>query len=113
MRGFALLLPLALLGTCSEPDEAPPAPGPSTPEAFAAQEAACLSRGGRFAPIRDGSSVKLCFIQPADANQSCSVASDCEGACLARSRTCSPVIPLIGCHEVMLDGQGTAEQCTQ
>ena len=111
MKSVVLVVVLALLSSCSDRAEAPPAPGPNTPEALAQQEAACTKRGGRFAPITRGSALKLCFIEPKDANQSCTVNSDCEGVCLARSRTCAPVVPLVGCHEVRLDVGGTAVQC--
>jgi hypothetical protein len=64
------------------------------------QRAICEDRGGRFG--KGGlSGGFVCYQETRDANQSCSTKSDCEGLCLARSRTCSPVIPFLGCHEVI------------
>ncbi|MGR3290123.1 MAG: hypothetical protein ACU0C9_02845, partial [Paracoccaceae bacterium] len=61
---------------------------------------ACLDRGGRFGAGRQINTF-VCYQDTKDANKSCAVSTDCQGLCLARSRTCSPVIPLLGCHEVL------------
>lgn len=64
------------------------------------ERAACTARGGRFG--KGGlSGGFFCFETPKDANKHCTKASDCEGECLARSLSCSPVIPLVGCNEVL------------
>ena len=64
------------------------------------QRAACVKHGGRFgAGGLSGSYV--CYEPTRDANKRCSSASDCDGMCLARSRTCTPVKPLFGCNEVL------------
>ena len=50
----------------------------------------------------------VCFRRMPDAGDRCMRASDCEGACLARSQTCAPLSPLIGCQEVLTSsGQRT------
>jgi len=70
------------------------------PDAVAQQRAACDKRGGRFG--RGGQSgAFVCYENTSDANKSCSSASDCDGLCLARSATCTPVKPLFGCHEIL------------
>ncbi|RYH11637.1 hypothetical protein [Tropicimonas sp. IMCC6043] len=80
-------------------------------QAFVEQaRARCEARGGNFGSGSAGV-VNICYVTPKDANQSCSTATDCEGQCLARSRTCAPVIPLIGCHEVLLENGQVAEFC--
>ena len=64
------------------------------------QAQACVASGGRFgAGGSNGASV--CYYDTKDANQFCSASTDCEGLCLARSGTCSPVKPLFGCNEVL------------
>ena len=87
---------------------------PAAPEGTAAyieqQRARCAARGGSFG-ASPGRATQVCFITPKDAGKACSKASDCEGQCLARSRTCAPVSPLFGCNEVLLDGGLTATAC--
>ena len=73
---------------------------------------ACLKAGGDY--LRLGSAnVFYCQSVPGDAGKSCARASDCESACLARSRTCAPVQPLLGCNEVILDSGAVANQCVE
>ncbi|MEO1154584.1 MAG: hypothetical protein AAFR34_00740 [Pseudomonadota bacterium] len=64
------------------------------------QKEACEADGGRWGTGLSEETF-VCYRTPADAGQSCAVASDCEGLCLARSRTCAPVVPLFGCNEVL------------
>lgn len=92
-----------------------PLPVPSTIFGQQMQKQAeeqCTSAGGRLA--RRGSTDALsCFIQPRDAGKPCSRKSDCQGECLARSGTCSPVIPLLGCHEVLLNSGLRVTECRE
>ncbi|MGR3514231.1 MAG: hypothetical protein ACU0GG_15835 [Paracoccaceae bacterium] len=71
----------------------------SIPSALAPQRAACERDGGRWGgvPNRD---TFTCYRTTRDANKRCDSARDCEGLCLARSRTCAPQTPLFGCHDV-------------
>lgn len=110
MRTIALMLVLSVLGSCFDRGPEPLPPGPVTPEQQADRQADCERRGGSFGSV-GGSSLQVCFITPRDANRSCTSNSDCEGVCLARSRTCAPVIPLLGCNEVILDGGTVATEC--
>lgn len=73
---------------------------------------ACLKAGGAYLRLGEGN-VFYCQSVPRDAGKSCSRASDCESACLARSRTCAPVQPLLGCNEVILDSGTVANQCVE
>ncbi len=78
---------------------------PPVGEALVAREqAACEAEGGRWGAGGKGG-VMLCYHDTKDAGRQCSAASDCEGFCLSRSRTCAPVRPLFGCNDI-LDGRG-------
>lgn len=71
----------------------------------------CIRKGGEFVPGRSGGF--LCMSVPRDAGNSCNSANDCESECLARSRTCAPVKPLLGCNDI-LTGSGVAvRQCVE
>ncbi|SEN68133.1 hypothetical protein SAMN04488011_105239 [Palleronia pelagia] len=83
--------------------QTPPARTPSP------AERACTEDGGRWG--RAGESGFICYRTPRDANKSCTRESDCLGACLARSRTCAPITPLLGCHEILTDSGTRATEC--
>lgn len=111
MRRLAMLCLLLLPAACLpgvEPGE-PQAPI-GTEAHLKQQETVCAARGGRFGPA-PGGAVRVCFVTPADANTPCLRKSDCEGQCLARSRTCAPIAPLYGCNEVLLENGQRAEFC--
>jgi len=90
-------------------DEAPP----PERDVFAAARAACEAEGGTFGRAPGGGEARICFRTPDDANAPCRTGADCAGACLARSRTCAPVVPLMGCHEVILSNGIRATECVQ
>lgn len=46
-----------------------------------------------------------CAQKQPDAGKSCSDSDQCAGLCLAETRTCSPVTPFFGCHEILQGGQ--------
>lgn len=79
----------------------PPAPPPEikTPE-----QLSCERKNGVWMKVGH-SDVRSCVRRMRDSGQRCSTKSDCQGQCLARSRTCSPVDPLFGCNEVMENGR--------
>lgn len=81
-----------------EAEEAAPKP----PDRNAAAKAAC-ERGGGFFSATSGGKAGYCARYTRDGNRSCEASSACEGYCLARSRTCAPITPLIGCHQVLSD----------
>lgn len=80
----------------TEAEVAEPAPAP----ALSPAAQACLKRGGRW--VGTGSSgLMACVRTTRDAGATCRRESDCQGYCLARSRTCAPYTPLFGCNEVL------------
>ncbi len=70
------------------------------PEILAPQRAACERDGGQWGKVPNRETF-VCYRITRDANRGCSNKRDCEGLCLARSRTCAPQVPLYGCHEVL------------
>jgi hypothetical protein len=84
-----------------------------TPDVLAPARAACEAEGGIFGRAPGGAEARICFRRPEDANTPCRTGAECEGACLARSRTCAPIIPLLGCNEVILSGGRVATECIQ
>ncbi|MDJ0824631.1 MAG: hypothetical protein QNJ16_03925 [Rhodobacter sp.] len=98
--------------------EAPPAPAPTPdpprapeapPQSSAAQDA-CEKKSGNF--IRVGQTgARVCQTRTRDANKVCTASSQCDGVCLARSGTCSPVTPLLGCNDIVTDSGGMATVC--
>lgn len=71
----------------------------------------CTRRGGAFTKTAAG--LFICARQTRDANRPCDAAQDCQGACLARSRTCAPFTPLLGCHEVITSGGSVSTVCVE
>lgn len=100
----------SMLAACQ--DDAPGAGSPSEALGADASRASCEAAGGNWGTAYGGSS-NICFTTPRDAGQACAAQSDCETLCLARSRTCAPVKPFLGCHEVLTDGGGRATLCTE
>ena len=45
-----------------------------------------------------------CVEQTGEGQKACTTGRDCDGECLAKSKTCSPFKPLVGCNEVISDG---------
>ncbi len=68
------------------------------------QQLSCEKSGAQWATAGD-SGANLCVRRTRDGGKSCSKKSDCSGQCLARSETCSPIEPMIGCNDV-LDSDG-------
>ncbi len=73
--------------------------------------AACIKGGGEYVQVDNGN--YLCLEQTSDNGKSCSVASDCESACLARSQSCAPVSPLLGCNEILTGSGLRVMQCIE
>lgn len=70
----------------------------------------CEDKGGRFS--KGGTSGALvCHTTPVDAGKSCARHSDCSTQCLARSRSCAPIAPLLGCNEVLTDEGAAVTLC--
>lgn len=93
---------LVFLAACEEEDAADTDNAFAGAERFQAAEAACVADGGRWG--QGGAAQQfVCYQDTRDANKSCSAQSDCSTFCLARSRTCAPVTPFFGCHEILTD----------
>jgi len=84
-------------------------PKPDKPDQNAAARLACTKQKGRLTKTPAGFFV--CVTDTGQGQKSCAKASDCKGVCLARSRTCSPFKPLIGCNEIITSGGGRATVC--
>lgn len=109
--GWTMAAALAAMAALAGCRPAGPEPLPPVGAALVAQQrAACEKRGGSY---RAGGTagVLYCFTTPRDAGDSCRKAGDCSTACLARSMTCAPIEPLIGCQEVLTDDGARMTQC--
>lgn len=103
VRKFLLLGIALLLSGCLG---AKPAPNPllmSPAESLARSRAQCEAAGGRYMGQKGGA--MLCFHTPPDAGKSCTRSTQCTAGCLAKSQTCAPITPLIGCQQ-LLDNEG-------
>ncbi len=96
-RAGLMLAALLALGACKESTGELPPVGEAR---VASQEIACLADGGRWG---EGPSpgLFLCYRPTKDAGKACTRDGDCSGFCLARSKSCAPVTPLLGCNEVL------------
>ncbi|WP_417248076.1 hypothetical protein [Celeribacter sp.] len=109
LRLAAVLCATVLLTACqTEPEGSNFILGPgaaeSDPSNITKAQAACEARGGEW---REAGHAGLlaCFTTPRDAGKTCERSTDCETECLARSHSCAPIKPLIGCNDV-LDSSG-------
>lgn len=89
--------PVAAAEPLASPAPAPeePPPPPASPA-----EAKCLKSGGIWANAGK-STAKTCVKRTKDAGRSCTRQTQCEGFCLARSRTCAPIAPMFGCNDIL------------
>ena len=99
-----------MLAACQT--DTPPETDGGRPDILAASRIECEADGGRWGPALSGA-VFVCYRTTGDAGQSCSGSEDCETHCLARSRTCAPIEPFYGCHEVLSRGGVPATLCIQ
>jgi outer membrane biosynthesis protein TonB len=94
----------------AEPESAVPA-APEVPQALkSASQKACEKKGGTWAATGSGAT-RACVKPTRDAGKSCRRARDCDGLCLARSRTCAPLKPLFGCHDILQDDGSQVTLC--
>ncbi|MEM8630566.1 MAG: hypothetical protein AAGF74_04970 [Pseudomonadota bacterium] len=104
---FTLLLPLLLLFACVEEDDEGPVIGANQVDSA---RAACEAGGGRFG-AGGLPNTQVCYTPFPDANEPCESADDCQGFCLARSRSCSPVEPVFGCIETLTSRGAESTVC--
>lgn len=89
-----------------DPAEALPPPAPKSD-----RQIACERKRSTWADT--GGGLMVCIRTTRDGGQRCSRESQCEGLCLARSGTCAPADPMIGCHEILQDDGSRATQCIE
>ncbi len=87
-------------------DQAPATPEPDIsvteePEApKSAEQVLCERSGGQWAMAGE-TGAYTCVKPTRDSGKFCTKKGDCQGMCLARSGTCAPFMPLLGCNEVL------------
>ena len=97
-----------------EDDAAPLArlePAPDRPEAEkSAAQKTCEKKGGTYSRL---GGAFLCVRTTRDGGKACRTGRDCQGECLARSMTCAPLAPLLGCNEVVQDNGVRTTLCIE
>lgn len=92
------------------PEEAAAPAGEEVARVLSPAGLACERRGGVWSSAAGGAAF-FCQMKMRDAGKSCTRASDCAGHCLARSRSCAPVMPIFGCHEILNDFGQVLTEC--
>ena len=59
------------------------------------------------------SSGHVCVHTTRDSGKSCRKKGECQGECLATSGTCSPIIPLVGCNDILQADGSQVTLCLQ
>jgi hypothetical protein len=100
-------------GTAAEAPDPAPQPDlvetPVTPKSE--MQLACEKRKGRWLKVKGD--LRTCVFQTKDGGKRCERESQCESVCLARSRTCAPMKPLYGCHEILQDNGARVTLCLE
>ena len=99
-RILAAVFMVVALVSCDDDDADGPVSESIFPDILKQEREACEADNGRWGTAANGV-LFVCYRNQPDANQFCSTESDCAGFCLARSRTCSPIDPFFGCHQVL------------
>lgn len=90
---------------------APLATPVATPIPKSDAQIACEKRGGNWARTSEDAITHACVTPTRDGGKRCDSKSDCDGECLARSRSCAPAKPLFGCNAVLTDGGAEVTLC--
>jgi hypothetical protein len=106
----ALVLLLAACGPGRGPRPTDTGLAGYDPRGVELQRLACERRGGSLGP-GPGTGSFLCVMPARDSGKTCARSTDCDGECLSRSRTCAPVTPLRGCHDVLDRAGRTTRLC--
>lgn len=104
--------PAAVPAPVGETDPADPVQAAEPAVVKSRAQVACERRGGTWSRIGDSDS-RACVRRTRDAGKECRRDSDCQGACLARSRTCAPIDPLFGCNDVLQDNGMRVTLCVE
>jgi hypothetical protein len=91
-----------------QPEAAPVEAAAPKPE----QQVLCEKRGGKWSGVGSGL-LSICVYETRDNGKQCDRESDCESVCLARSRTCAPVKPLLGCNDILQDNGARVTLCIE
>jgi hypothetical protein len=96
-----------------EPGPAPKADLEATPVTPKSEmQLACEKKKGKWSRIGKGD-FRACVFRTRDGGKRCEKESQCEGVCLARSGTCSPIKPLYGCNEILQDDGRRVTLCLE
>lgn len=71
---------------------------------------ACEESGGNFVPFGQ-SGAMTCQTPTRDGGKQCRRESDCYGVCLARSNTCAPAKPMLGCQAILQNDGRRVDLC--
>jgi hypothetical protein len=75
------------------------------------RQIACERKQGSWEDT--GGGLMICIQPTRDGGKRCTRESQCESLCLARSGTCAPIKPLLGCHDILQDDGSRATQCVE
>lgn len=110
-EGTPPLAPAADDAADGAPDAVAADPAPEVPEiAKSPAQRACEKRRGMWS-VAGGGSAAFCQSPTRDAGKSCNASTDCTGYCLEKSRTCAPVTPMLGCHDILNEQGRMLTQC--
>jgi hypothetical protein len=93
------------------PTDEPPAEALPAPDPKSERQIACERKRGTWADT--GGGLRICVLPTGDGGKRCTRESQCEGSCLARSGTCAPVEPLLGCNDILQDDGARATLCIE
>ena len=93
---------------------ATPAPKPSVPfvNPVSPEQVSCEKTRGQWSEMPN-SSGHVCVHTTRDSGKSCRKKGECQGECLATSGTCSPIIPLVGCNDILQADGSQVTLCLQ
>ena len=90
------------------PAPQPAAEAPSIPKPPA--HIACEKRKGVWSKA-GAAGANYCQMPTKDSGKSCTKSTQCQGYCLAKSNTCAPATPLLGCHDILTEDGKFLTQC--
>jgi hypothetical protein len=97
----------------ADPAPAPAAEAPAplaTPIPKSPSQIACEKDKGIWTKTGQGEA-RACIRKTRDSGKACDSKTDCQGECLARSRTCAPFRPMFGCNAVLMDNGAEVTLC--